>query len=144
MPRAPIPQRAQLARFLKFCAVGGSGVAVNAGMFRLLLKSAHFDYRLASIIAIETAIISNFIWNYLWTFRDRMVSSANARVWMFARFNLTSGMTALVVNWGILVALKEVFGMYEELANLIGIAAGTLANFLLSHFWAFTTKETGK
>ncbi|MBD3393504.1 MAG: hypothetical protein GF418_15320 [Chitinivibrionales bacterium] len=133
----------QFSRFVKFCIVGGSGVVVNAGLFRLLLQTTSFDYRLASIIAIETAIANNFLWNYLWTFNDRKTGDAPTALMMFLRFNLTSGMTAMVVNWGLLVTLKELFGIYEEIANLIGIAAGTISNYLLSHFWAFAAKSPG-
>jgi dolichol-phosphate mannosyltransferase len=128
---------AHVARFFKFCVVGGSGVLVNAGLFRLLIRGAGLDYRLSAIAAIETAIVNNFLWNYLWTFRDRRASRVRDMLVMFARFNLSSGLTAMAVNWGLLVFLKEVFGVYEEVANLAGIAAGTLANFLASHFWAF-------
>jgi dolichol-phosphate mannosyltransferase len=127
-----------VARFVKFCIVGGSGVLVNAGLFRLLMRGAGLDYRLAAVAAIETAIVNNFLWNYLWTFRDRKASRVRDMLVMFVRFNLSSGLTAMAVNWGLLVFLKEVFGVYEEIANLIGIAAGTVANFLASHLWAFS------
>ncbi|MAD61291.1 MAG: hypothetical protein CMH49_07260 [Myxococcales bacterium] len=57
--------------FLKFGAVGGSGVAVNLlclALFRML----GFTDSLASALAIEVSIVSNFILNELWTFRDRV------------------------------------------------------------------------
>jgi dolichol-phosphate mannosyltransferase len=128
-------------QFIKFGIVGGSGVVVNAGLFRLFFKYGGLDYRVASIIAIEIAIINNFFWNYLWTFRERRTKSFRDMLYALVRFNVSSGLTALVVNWGILVLLKEMLGMYEEGANLIGIAAGTLANFLMSHLWAFKPRK---
>jgi dolichol-phosphate mannosyltransferase len=124
-------------RLVKFCLVGASGVAVNAGLMRLLVRYAGLDYRLASLIAIELAIANNFVWNAAWTFRDGSRAPRAALVRMFLKFNLTSGLTAMVVNWGLLVLLAERAGMRVETANLVGIAAGTTTNFLLSRGWIF-------
>ena len=44
---------------------------------------------------------------------------------------------AMAVNWGLLVLLAERAGMRVETANLVGIAAGTTTNFLLSRGWIF-------
>jgi dolichol-phosphate mannosyltransferase len=124
-------------RFVKFCLVGASGVVVNAGLLRLLARYLGLDYRLASLIAIEFAIANNFVWNAVWTFRDRSRVPRTDLARMFLKFNLTSGLTAMVVNWGLLVLLAERAGMRVETANLVGIAAGTTTNFLLSRGWIF-------
>lgn len=124
-------------RFVKFCLVGASGVVVNAGLLRLLVRYAGVDYRLASLIAIAFAITNNFAWNAAWTFRDRSRVPRADLARMFLKFNLTSGLTALVVNWGLLVLLTEVAGLNLEAANLVGIAAGTTTNLLLSRGWTF-------
>lgn len=57
--------------FLKFGIVGGSGVIVNLfclASFRML----GFSDSSASALAIEVSIVSNFILNESWTFRDRV------------------------------------------------------------------------
>ena len=57
-------------RFLQFCSVGASGVVVNLGIFALL-DAIGIHRLLASAIAIEASILSNFAANEFWTFRDR-------------------------------------------------------------------------
>jgi len=60
------------ATFGKFLLVGASGVVVNLGAFSLLL-AAGVDKFVASPLAIETSVVTNFLINNYWT-------SANARV----------------------------------------------------------------
>ena len=60
--------------FVKFCLTGLSGVVVNLGSFHILLELGVHKY-LASPIAIEISVISNFFLNNYWTFADRDLSS---------------------------------------------------------------------
>ena len=62
----------RLTQLIKFGVVGGSGVVVNLGVLAIL-RSLGFGDNLASALAIEVSIISNFILNDRWTFRDRVV-----------------------------------------------------------------------
>jgi putative flippase GtrA len=57
-------------RFVKFAAVGASGVVVNLGTLAVLRK-LQVHTNLASALAIEVSILSNFTINHLWTFGDR-------------------------------------------------------------------------
>ena len=61
--------------FIKFCVTGLSGVLVNLGSFQLLTQFGVHRY-LASPIAIELSIISNFLINNYWTFADRDLAGA--------------------------------------------------------------------
>lgn len=58
-------------RFLKFSLVGLSGVFVNLGLLWFLTEVVGIYYVVSNIIAVEVSIISNFILNDLWTWRDR-------------------------------------------------------------------------
>ena len=57
-------------RFIKFNIVGLTGVFVNEGIL-MLLTSLGLYYIYSSIVAIEISIISNFLLNDIWTFKDR-------------------------------------------------------------------------
>ena len=52
----------------KFGIVGLSGIAINEGILIYLKEFASFEIWIASPIAIELSIMSNFISNDLWTF----------------------------------------------------------------------------
>ena len=54
--------------FIKFCIIGAFGVLVNLGIFTALL-AAGVDKFVASPIAIQTSIVTNFLGNNYWTFR---------------------------------------------------------------------------
>ncbi|HUI91719.1 MAG TPA: GtrA family protein [Chitinivibrionales bacterium] len=141
----------QLFRFVKFGIVGGSGVVVNAGLFFLFADYARIDYRIASICAIECAVINNFLWNYFWTWKDRKTGSKRSFLYMMFKFHLSSGLTAMVVNWGLLVLFTGVLHVHYSLplvrvsdkhvSNLIGIACGAVVNFVLGHYWVFSKKK---
>jgi len=57
-------------RFVQFGAVGLSGVVVNLGTLAVL-RRVGVHTNLASALAIEVSILSNFTINHLWTFSDR-------------------------------------------------------------------------
>lgn len=88
------------ARFLKFCAVGASGVVVNLGVLALL-TALGMRSSIASAWAIEVSILSNFAVNELWTFRDQRAGSSLAG--RAARFQLVS-LVGAVVQWVVFLA----------------------------------------
>jgi dolichol-phosphate mannosyltransferase len=139
----PAADISPVVRFVRFGIVGGSGVAVNVGLLHVFTEFLHLDYRVSSLFAIELAIVNNFCWNNFWTWGDRHVGSRRALAVRLAKFNLSSGLVAMGVNWGLLIILTEGFGVYYHLSNLIGIGCGTAVNFLVSHHWTFASRRTG-
>ncbi len=122
-------------RFLKFGVVGASGVLVNMGGLYVFKEFAGIPYFIASLIAIELSILSNFTVNLLWTWSDR---SGGGSVWTkLFRYHVGAGATAFLGNYLILIALTELFGIHYMISNLIGIAVGTLANFVINDLWTF-------
>lgn len=128
------------ARMVKFAVVGASGVLVNMGLLYLLTEKALLDYRLAGILAIETSILTNFLFNDVWTWRDRQKSPFPVRM---LKYHLSAGITALLFNWGLLLLLTGVFGLYYMLSHLAGIACGMLSNYILNNFWTFRERKAG-
>jgi dolichol-phosphate mannosyltransferase len=122
-------QTGELIRFLKFSAVGGSGVFVNMGVLAFL-SSAGLDYLPSGIVAVETAIVTNFFMNEFWTFSDfsRKRPGWFSRSFRFLKFNLVCAGGAML-NLGMLWGLTEFAGMYYLISNLFGIAAATLWNY---------------
>lgn len=120
--------------FLKFAVVGASGVVVNLGFFTLLLMAGLNKY-LASPIAIEISIISNFLLNNFWTFRSRKTKD-RTRI-RGLKFNVVSFL-ALGVSYGTFVALSMFFpAIPPQLHQLVGIIPATLLNYFLNSYWTF-------
>jgi dolichol-phosphate mannosyltransferase len=84
-PSPPLGERAgvrwfcseRLIQFTKFCLVGGSGVFVDMGILYLLADPSRLGWNitLSKICAAEIAMINNFIWNELWTFKASSLSA---------------------------------------------------------------------
>ncbi|UCF65392.1 MAG: GtrA family protein [bacterium] len=125
-------------RILKFGLVGMTGVGVNMGMLYILTEYLHIIYIISSLIAIEISILSNFFLNDLWTWGDRVKKSFWER---FIQYHISVGLTAILANWLILLLLTEFFGIYYLISNLIGIAVGTLSNYILNDLWTFKQKS---
>lgn len=91
-------------RFLKFCTVGFSGVFVNLAVLWMLADLFAMQVNLASAIAIEVSINSNFAVNELWTFSD--LRSGELRVWQrWWKFHIVS-IVGAVIQWSIFVAMN--------------------------------------
>lgn len=121
-------------RFLKFAAVGGSGVLVNNGLLWLLVEFTALPFYLCSILAIETSIITNFTLNDAWTWRDRREGHILGRLY---RYNLSTAFSSLFINVTVLLFLKEWLGFPYLIANLFGIGCSVLFNFLVNSVWTY-------
>ena len=136
-----IPADRELRRFLKFCLVGGSGVLVNMGLLWLLTEVAGLFYLVSSAIAVECAIVNNFAWNEVWTFRDRGGGGSSARLTRLLKFNLVS-VAGLGINVVVLWLMTDQAGMYYMVSNLFGIAAATFWNFMVNARWTWRSLES--
>ena len=123
-----------LEDFIKYSLVGVSGVFVNLGLYLFLTRYYEISEVVAPLIAIESALISNFILNNFWTFGKRITQS-RIRV-KFVKFHLVSGFSALI-NYSAFLTLFLVFGLYDILANLIGIGLAAMVNYLINSNWTW-------
>ena len=123
-----------LEDFIKYSLVGVSGVFVNLGLYLFLTRYYEISELVAPLIAIESALISNFILNNFWTFGKRITQS-RIRV-KFVKFHLVSGFSALI-NYSAFLTLFLVFGLYDILANLIGIGLAAIVNYLINSNWTW-------
>jgi dolichol-phosphate mannosyltransferase len=120
--------------FLKFSLVGLSGVAVNLAAFTLLMNTGMSKY-LASPIAIELSIISNFLINNYWTFSGRNVDDKIHIRGL--KFNIIS-IVALAVSYGTFVTLSLLYPAgVPQLHQAIGIIPATAINYFLNAYWTF-------
>ena len=118
-----------LRRWLVFNAVGTMGVAVQLAALVSLTELAGLNYLLATALAVESAILHNFVWHERWTWRDRG-PGAGGRWARLARFNLLTGAVSIGANVVFTGLYASVLGVHYALANLLAIASCSLLNFL--------------
>jgi dolichol-phosphate mannosyltransferase len=123
-------------RFIKFNLVGLTGVVVNEGLLILFVSGGAY-YVSASAVAIEVSILSNFILNDLWTFRDRRHGHVVTRLLKFNGLMLVG----LVVNLAILYFGTDFLNVNYAVSNLVGIAVAFLVRYWLSVKYAWIKKE---
>jgi putative flippase GtrA len=116
-------------RWLKFNAVGGVGIGVQLVVLAALKSGLHLDYLLATGLAVEAAVIHNFLWHERFTWADRVTESSWAR---FVKFNLTTGLFSIVGNLLLMKVLVGWGGVNYMVANEITIAVCSLVNFVVS------------
>ena len=119
------------AQLMRFGAVGASGYIVNLAVYWLAL-TAKVDYRGAATVAFVVALVNNFVWNRLWTFRD----VPGALRGQAARFVVVSG-AAFVVSIALLSVLVRDAGAPKVAAQALAIVAVTPVSFLANKLWSF-------
>ncbi len=102
-------------RFIKFGTVGFAGYLVNASTLWLFTKW-NWPGPLAWLFSTELAIINNFIFNNIWTFKSEKITGVKKLLNKFVQFNLTSaGALAIQTIFGSLS--DYVFGVqYRQMA----------------------------
>ncbi len=102
-------------RFIKFGTVGFAGYVVNASFLWLFTKQ-QLPGPLAWAFSTELAIINNFIFNNIWTFKSEKIQGIKQLLFKFFQFNLTS-MGALIIQTAAGSASDYFFGAeYRQLA----------------------------
>lgn len=123
----------------RYGLVGASGVGVNMGVFWLLNTQLHAHYLVAGPIAIQVALLSNYLLNNNWTFADRrhgLLSPSS-----FLRYQVVS-LGGLAINLLVLHVLAGSVAVPAVVANLAGIGVATAWNFVLSLGWTWAPSGT--
>ena len=115
-------------RWLKFNAVGGIGILVQLGTLALLRSGLGLNYLVATAIAVEAAVLHNFLWHERFTWADRPTPNPVKRL---LNFNLGTGAFSIVGNVLCTKLLVDA-GIKYLPANAISIALCSIINFFLN------------
>jgi putative flippase GtrA len=115
----------------KFATVGATGYVVNLAVYAALVRGAGWHYALAATVSFLVAVTNNYVWNWVWTFRDQRGHVA----FQGLRF-LTVALVAYAANLGIL-SLLIALGMDKVVAQAIAIVLVTPLNFVGNKLWSF-------
>ena len=113
-------------RFARFALAGTGGLLVQVATLAVLTSLLNVNYLVATLVAVEAAILSNFVWHQRWTFRDRSGSWLERLI----RFNALNAMTSIVGSVVLTALFVETMGLHPVMANLLSVAALSLINFV--------------
>jgi dolichol-phosphate mannosyltransferase len=129
-------------RWLKFNFVGALGIGVQLAALSLL-TAAGLGYLAATALAVETAVLHNFVWHERMTWRDRATPILGRLLTRFLRFQMANGAISLAGN---LLAMRLLVGALHLpvlAANLGAIAGCAALNFVVSDRLVFVPVEGG-
>lgn len=122
--------RMDVLRLIKFSIVGVIGAGINTGFLWVLTDVAGLFYLFSAVVAIEIAILMQFLMNDRWTFKETKTQHIGQFIRRIFKSNVwRSG--GLAVNVGVLYLLTEYMGVYYLLSNIVGIICAFLLNYIL-------------
>ena len=114
----------------------GLGILVQLAMLAALRSWMNLDYLLATGVAVEIAVIHNFLWHERFTWADRPAAGLTQSAIRLIKFNATNGAVSLAVNLLVMRVFVGAFRANYVVANLFAIAVCSLLNFVLGDRFA--------
>lgn len=130
---APFRAAGRRLRLAKFSLVGGIGIGVQLAVLAVLTAMS-MNYLLATALAVESAVLHNFLWHQRFTWPDR---TGQGTLRSLLRFHLSNGSISLLGN---LLLMRRLVGSLRWPimgANAITITLCWAANYLASDRWVF-------
>ena len=125
-----------LRRWITFHAVGLAGVFVQLSVLAVLTRLVGLEVALATLLAVEAAVLHNFFWHQRWTWRDRPACGPREALGRLGRFHAVNGLVSLAGNIAV-TSLLAGMGMDVLLANLIALIGCSLVNFAAGDLLVF-------
>ncbi|GAB4546711.1 MAG: hypothetical protein Fur002_22050 [Anaerolineales bacterium] len=144
-----LTDRKEQKRFVKFAIVGAVGAAIDFGVMNALRDWTPMPRVYTGVISFLCAVISNFIWNRLWTYPESRAQPLLNQLGMFFLVN-TAGVAIRVPilhyveppllnffqkNFSVSYKIAGVLSRNLTLAFAIGIVM--LWNFFVNRYWTY-------
>jgi dolichol-phosphate mannosyltransferase len=129
-----------MLHWLKFNIIGVFGFGLQtAVLFVLTHVTPQVSYLAATVVAVELAVVNNFVWHQRWTWKDRPATTKKDALRRLVKFNLTSGLFSIAGNLLFMSILVGRVGLPIGPANLASVAACSVVSFFLADRIAFGT-----
>jgi putative flippase GtrA len=147
-----------VSRAARFVSVGAGGFAVQ-GLTLYALTAAGLPYPVATALAVEAAIVHNFLWHERWTWADRHPREAGLKAcshegpgeagsransherWArFLRFNGATAVISIAGNVALMGLFVGGFRLPLLPANLLAVLTLSALNYLSADRLVFATK----
>jgi putative flippase GtrA len=129
-------------RWLKFNLVGALGIAVQIAALFTLKSGLHLGYLLATGLAVEIAVLHNFLWHERYTWVGCVHRSWRESLRRLIRFNLSNGAISIAGNLILMKLIISFCRMHYLVANGLAISVCSLLNFLVCEKWVFCNRNS--
>ena len=125
-------------RWIKFNAVGAAGFALQMSVLFVLTHNPRpLGYLPATAIAVELAVLNNFVWHQRWTWKDRPSLSKAETLRRLAKFHVTNGALSIAGNLLLMMIFVGVLRLPVVISNVASVAVCSIFNFILADRIAF-------
>ncbi|MEO7649339.1 MAG: GtrA family protein [Bryobacteraceae bacterium] len=124
-----------MRHFLRFNAVGALGIGIQLVALTVFQSGLHLHYLIATALAVEAAVVHNFVWHERWTWRGRAGAQGLER--RLLRFHLTVGLVSILGNLILMRLLVGQLHLPYLASNLLAIGVCSLVNFVASDRFVF-------
>jgi putative flippase GtrA len=132
----------------RFVWVGAGGFAVQ-GLALYALAAAGLPYPAATALAVEAAIVHNFLWHERWTWGDRAgekepgsKACSGDRMARFVRFNGSTAVISIAGNVALMGLFVGSLGLPLLPSNLVAVLTLSVLNYVSADRLVFATKLT--
>lgn len=129
----------KLLKFIKFGTVGFLGFVVNF-LFLRLFRSMGIVETFSWAFSTELAIVNNFVFNNIWTFKDKEIKGIGNTIKKFLQFNLTS--VGAIIIQSILgpLGVKLVGVQYDAIVLMVIIVGVVMPyNYIMYNIFIWRT-----
>jgi dolichol-phosphate mannosyltransferase len=132
-----------MLHWIKFNVVGVLGFGLQSGALFALTHGAYpINYLAATAIAVELAVLNNFVWHQRWTWNDRPSATKMETLRRLAKFNITTGLVSITGNLVLMSVLVGHMGLPIVGANALTVVICSLLSFILADRIAFDVDKT--
>ncbi len=124
-------------RWIKFNFVGAIGIGVQFAAFTLYKGMGGLNYLAATALAVETAVLHNFVWHERFTWRGIPRGDWRDAALRLVKFHAGNGAVSILGNLALMRLLVGVFHLNTYLSSGLAIATCALANFAVSEYFVF-------
>ena len=129
-----------LRSWWRFNLVGVLGFVLQTSAIWMLTRTMpRLGYLAATAMAVELAVLNNFVWHQRWTWKHRPTPSRRETLRRLAKFNVTTGLVSISGNLILMSLLVGRFGLPVIGANLVTVLACSVLSFMLADRFAFGT-----
>jgi putative flippase GtrA len=129
-------------RIPAFLTVGVIGFVLQLTSLAWMTMVVGWPYGPATAVAVQLAVLHNFLWHERWTWRDRTVTGSGM-IRRLARYEVTTGLTSIAGNVLGTLIFVETMHLPVLAANVAAVITMSAANFVLADRWVFAGRALG-
>jgi len=136
-------------RFLKFLVVGMVGAAVDFGIMNLFSKLFNMTLVWAGTISFVCAILSNYLWNRIWTYPDSRSRPVIRQLTMFFMVNVAGLAIRLPILHFLEPPMRQALDRFswtnpltpvllgKNFTLVVAVGVVMLWNFFANRYWTY-------